>query len=479
MLFLLKKRSDIAFAVLMVLLINISGVLNWPLLSVITISIVALGLIVFSLLYYKEFLLYSLCFFIPLTISIPITGNTRLNVPSELICAILAIYLGFRMALNYKIERKLLFHPIPILIIADLAWMFITSCTSSMPEVSLKRFVVRLVYVMVYLVLFFELFKIRKNNILKVCILHCVGLIVPILFTFIHHSVSGFSTLGATKASLPFYNDHTIYGAVLVFFIPFLVYYTFIHKQPIVYRTFLFSLLLLFIAAAFLSYSRAAWVSLLVAAVVYIVIRIRPKKIYIISSLLVLAIAGFLMRDPIVNSLSSNKEVSLKEDLATHLRSVTNVRTDVSNTERLNRWKCAWKMFLDKPLLGFGPGTYQFFYGAYQNRKDITVISTFSGNKGHAHSEYLNYLCEEGLPGFLIFFTLLIMVCYRAVKLIYRQNNKQLKNISIVIFLGLITFFVHSFFNGFIETDKMAMPFFVSLAAIISLDVSSENTIGG
>ena len=51
--------------------------------------------------------------------------------------------------------------------------------------------------------------------------------------------------------------------------------------------------------------------------------------------------------------------------------------------ERINRWKCAVSMFKEKPILGYGPGTYQFHYGVFQNHKDKTIISTNSGDMGN------------------------------------------------------------------------------------------------
>ena len=59
-----------------------------------------------------------------------------------------------------------------------------------------------------------------------------------------------------------------------------------------------------------------------------------------------------------------------------------------------------------------------------------------------------------------------------ALRVIYQTKNNDIKNICMVVFLGLITFFIHGVFNGFIETDKMAMPVFVSIAAIVSLDLA-------
>ena len=49
--------------------------------------------------------------------------------------------------------------------------------------------------------------------------------------------------------------------------------------------------------------------------------------------------------------------------------SVINLNTDVSNIERLNRWVSALRMFDERPFTGFGPGTYQFTYLPFQEKR--------------------------------------------------------------------------------------------------------------
>ncbi|MEO6305711.1 MAG: hypothetical protein ABIP51_21350, partial [Bacteroidia bacterium] len=101
-------------------------------------------------------------------------------------------------------------------------------------------------------------------------------------------------------------------------------------------------------------------------------------------------------------------------------------------------------------------------------------ISTFQGDKGHAHSEYLGYLSETGLFGFINFLLLVIIVCVKALRVINTTHDKEVKSICVFVFLGLITYFIHGTFNGFIESDKIAMPVFVSIAAIVSLDIANK-----
>ena len=57
----------------------------------------------------------------------------------------------------------------------------------------------------------------------------------------------------------------------------------------------------------------------------------------------------FYMQTDIQTQLSRNKQGS-DDDIEDHVSSITNVSTDPSNLERLNRWNCAYRMFQERPI---------------------------------------------------------------------------------------------------------------------------------
>src|SRR5690606_24947111 len=94
--------------------------------------------------------------------------------------------------------------------------------------------------------------------------------------------------------------------------------------------------------------------------------------------------AFFVFQDQVIMALEKNRQDS-SDDLAEHVNSISNVATDASNLERINRWNAALRMFEERPVLGFGPGTYKFFYAPYQHSSQLTIISTNFGDLGNAH----------------------------------------------------------------------------------------------
>ena len=85
--------------------------------------------------------------------------------------------------------------------------------------------------------------------------------------------------------------------------------------------------------------------------------------------------------------------------------------------------------------------------------------------------KYLGFLSETGIPGLLIYLYLIFVSVALSVRIIYNSRDTTTKRITTVILMSLITFYIHTFFNGFIETDKVGSLVFGSLAAITALDI--------
>ena len=126
-------------------------------------------------------------------------------------------------------------------------------------------------------------------------------------------------------------------------------------------------------------------------------------------------------------------------------------------------------MFEDKPFFGWGPGTYQFEYGAYQQANDITSISTFAGDLGNAHSEYLGPLAEQGFMGTICFILVLITSLYTGIMTYLRSEYRKARILAFAIVLGLVTYYAHGFLNNFLDSDKLSALFWPSIAMLVAL----------
>ncbi|MBK6823879.1 MAG: O-antigen ligase family protein [Saprospiraceae bacterium] len=174
--------------------------------------------------------------------------------------------------------------------------------------------------------------------------------------------------------------------------------------------------------------------------------------------------------ESIIKDLEQNK-VSSSDDLVENFESITNISSDPSNLERINRWSCALAMWQAKPLFGWGPGTYMFEYAPFQLAHNYTIISTNFGDVGNAHSEYLGPLAESGVLGFVLFLLIFIMTFYYAFRVYYKAYNGNDKIYISTAACALMTYFVHGILNNYLDTDKASVIFWFLISVLIYFDI--------
>ncbi len=434
-------------------------------------------LILLGIFYFTEWVIFFMVFITPFALSLRELGLTQgidLSIPTEPLMIIFSgIYL-INERLKSITPKEILKHPITIIIFIQLFWMLVSTLTSQDIIVSLKYLTARLWFVLSSYFLMTFLFK-DFNNIKKFIWMYLIGLVSVAVITIIKHSEYNFHHKIADWIVTPFYNDHTAYGAVLALFIP-PTFALMIIEKNILKKNILIGFNIILIIALILSYARAAWMGIVAAVFVLITLLLKIKFQTLLITFLSILLIVFSFSEELLILMGKNKtnsEGSFYENIV----STYNIKNDASNLERINRWNCAIRMFKDKPIFGFGPGTYQFFYAPYQLSKEKTIISTNFGTGGNAHSEYLGPLAEEGLPGLLIVSALLISVFHFGYKNCYNPSlNKEIKILTYGIFLGLVTYFIHGFFNNFLDTDKLSLPFWGFIAALVSISSYHSTT---
>ncbi|MBI9066429.1 MAG: O-antigen ligase family protein [Salinivirgaceae bacterium] len=419
-------------------------------------------------------LILIIVFFVPL--SVPLSEIVQglpidMNLPTEPFLAGVLLIFVLKLLHERSFDKKILTHPVSVSIYLYLIWILVTTLSSTMPIVSLKIFLSRVWFIIAFYFLTTQLFK-NKNNTTKYILLYSISLSIVVLYaTFRIVKYGIFEEKIAYWASNPFYKDHTIYGAMLAFYIPplaaFVYYKKFSNPKRLLYLGILFILTIGLIS----SYSRAAWISIIVAFSIWAIIQLKIKFWVIATSFITFVIFIFLFGNTIMRTLESNDQDSSGNNISEQIQSITNISTDASNVERLNRWKCAIRMFKQKPILGWGPGTYMFQYAPFQRSYEKTIISTNKGDGGNAHSEYLGPLCEQGILGPFFYLLIIISTIITASKVIRKTSDDFSRMMSISAILGLVTYYLHGILNNFLNTDKAAAPFWGFIAIIVAIDI--------
>jgi putative inorganic carbon (HCO3(-)) transporter len=432
----------------------------------------ALGIVLLAIFAFDK-LLYLVVFFTPLSLSLSeiMPGlSFDMFLPTEpLLFGILLIFI-LKFFATGKFDRDILRHPVTLAIYLSLFWILLTSLTSTMPIVSLKFFLSRIWFIVGFYLIAAKLFESGKN-IEKFVWIYIIPLLMVIFYaTYRHMGYGLWDKQAAHFVVNPFYNDHTAYGAIIAMYLPFLFGFSFAKIYSSATKIFIRIILGILLMGFVLSYARAAWVSMVAAFAVWAIIRLKIRFKPLFITFLVLLSLILVFQHSILMYLERNNTES-SANLGDHISSISNISSDASNLERLNRWSCAIRMFKDKPFFGYGPGTYMFNYAPYQLTGDRTIISTNSADGGNAHSEYLGPLAESGFMGMISFLILISTVMYTAVHAYSRTKDKRLKTIVMSSLLGLITYYIHGTLNNFLDTDKLSVPFWGFTAIIVAVDI--------
>jgi O-antigen ligase len=392
-----------------------------------------------------------------------------ISLPSEpLMFGVLLIFL-LKLIHERFYDGRIMRHPVSIAIVINLIWLFITCFTSEIPLVSAKFMISRLWFVIPFFFAGILLFSDLKN-IKRFHWLYIIPLMLVIVYTLYNHSTYGFDKPHSNMVMKPFYNDHTAYGAVIALFLPIFTGFVFSKVYTRSVRLFSFAVLAILIIGIIFSYSRAAWISVAASLGIFLLIRFRVRFYWLILALLIGVGFFYMFRYQFIDKLEKNKQDS-STDFVEHVQSISNISSDASNLERINRWASALRLFEERPIFGWGPGTYQFVYAPYQRAKEKTIISTNYGDMGNAHSEYIGPLSESGVLGMLTFLGIVVTTVITGIRVFRRSASREVRTLALVVTLGLISYYVHGIMNNFLDTDKASVPFWAFTAMLVALDL--------
>lgn len=395
--------------------------------------------------------------------------------PTEPLLFGLMCLFWLKLLIEGKFDKRVFKHPISILVFLYFAWMILASINSSMPLVSIKILLVHFWFMTVFYLFGTQLFQ-KFKNINRFLWLYILPLFGVVFYSLIRHVGEGLTHKGSGWVMEPFFIDHGIYGATIAFVIPVVTVYLFqskiLTKKPLVSVAIL-PLLIVLIFGLIFSYTRAAWISVAAALAFYFILKLKIKFKNLLAFVAIVGGLFFIFQNDILMELNRNKTDS-NTDFNKHIKSMSNVRTDASNLERLNRWASASRMFQAKPLLGWGPGTYMFQYAPFQKPHEKTIISTNMHDVGGIHSEYFGPFVEGGIFGGLLFFILILMIVYRGMRVYHSAKDPKTKAFGLMAILALVTYLTHGFLNNYLDQDKTAVLFWGFTGLITAMDIKIQ-----
>src|SRR5680860_811227 len=146
-----------------------------------------------------------------------------------------------------------------------------------MPIVSFKFLLSRIWFVVGFYFLTTKIFS-EGKNLERYIWLYVIPLVAVLLYAYYRHLGYGlWDKQAAHFVVTPFYNDHTSYGAVIALYLPFLFMFVFNSFFSRKLRLISIGVLAILFLGFILSYSRAAWLSIIIALGVWAVIKLKIR----------------------------------------------------------------------------------------------------------------------------------------------------------------------------------------------------------
>lgn len=463
-------RLYLAFAAvgLLCMVAALVGEAYWLALLPFALLVVGVAIIDFRPLFW----LLLIC--IPLGTEITLPGGFGTDLPTEPLAIALTFLLIVHAASHWpEYDSRRFTHPIVGVLALHVSWILVTTAFSEHTFISVKFSLAKLWYIGAFFAL--PLLLLRSPGRVIVFV-HCV--MWPLLFVALQalarHATYDFSFADQFRTLHPFMRNHVSYAGCLAAFFPWVVYLRYYRKSVGKSYRWLHVVMGVWLVATALSFTRAAYIALALAAVAYFIIRWRLlRPAVLLATVMAIGVAVYLVRDENYLNYAPNYDTTVTHQNFDDLISATYQLEDISTMERFYRWVAGGNMVPYRPVTGFGPGSFVASYEGYTNNNFQTYVSDNPERSG-IHNYYLMTLVEQGYPGLLFYLLFVIASLVYGEKMYHRQRHPHARMALMAALLSLIIVGALNLINDLIETDKVGSLFFIATAVTIAMGTFRE-----
>lgn len=461
------------FGLLLLGSIGLSISLEQPLFLAIPIALVFVFLTILDTSKTYYFLLAC----IPISIEYSFPNGFGTDLPTEPIAVGFLFVFLLKWAKNKDfLPKAFWWHPITLVLLAHLFWIFITTVNSSLFIVSFKYFLAKVWYIVGYFILAAFFIK-NKQDYKRFFQVIFIPLTLVTLAVVFRHAQLDFSFSKINHAVAPLFRNHVNYACILVIFLPFLYFVPRIQKPKNSFQIWHWLAIAFFLLAIYLSYTRAAYVSVLLMIACYFIIKWKLIRhcIALASVIVVLGIVN-LIQDNNYIDYAPNFERTITHEQFNNLISATAKGEDISTMERVYRWVAGYQMIQEKPFFGFGPGNFYHFYKGYTLTAFQTYVSD-NPEKSGIHSYYLMTFVEQGFFGLLLFLLLSVIVLIKGEQIYHHSSDQDYKKMAMAALLSTIAILAILIINDMIEAVKVGSFFFINMALLVNIDLRNKKQL--
>lgn len=418
---------------------------------------------------------FLLLFCIPLSTEFYLPNGLGTDLPTEpLMIGLTLVYLLYFLSKKNKAAgQSILFHPLSLLLLLHISWIYFTTFTSSLLWVSVKFSLAKTWYLIVFFFLSALLLK-KERDYKSFFWIIFLPLLITVIITIIRHAAIGFSFELVHTVFHPFHRNHVSYAALLALFLPFIWFARKWYKPNSLSYALIIFAIPIFLVGIYYSFTRAAYVAVILIIGAYFVFHLRLIKYAILGATVVLILGlAYLVNDNKYLELAPEYNKTISHTEFDNLLEATYKGEDISTMERLFRWVAGFNMVGDQPLVGFGPGNFTNFYQQYTVKSFKTYVSRNEDRSG-IHSYYLMTAVEQGIPGAIFYLILCFATLIIGERIYHQTKNPIRKPFVMAALLCLVVIHAFQIINDMLETDKMGPFFFICIAILVNADLKNQ-----
>jgi O-antigen ligase len=308
-------------------------------------------------------------------------------------------------------------------------------------------------YLIWFLVSGYVLFLFASKHFIKNTFYLLVGvmLILSIWGNIQYLTGYGYLVEVGNRANAIFFTPNSFAASINIILLPLIILYL-LGKE----KKYLLTSILILFSALLVTQSRGGWVSFL-SSLIFISILMKVLSVnfnpinfkkLVIGLCLVLTIYGVIEFSEF-NLMNKSKNIND----GNLIRSETIVST---LSHRWELYRIAWQNIKEKPLVGHGFHTYQYFQMRDQKPPHLGNVTRF------AHNDYLQLWMEAGVLGVILFVTIFIVLIHSLVVCVKKISRND-TCILISVIAGIGSFYVHALVDFVFYTPFILLMFASSL----------------
>ncbi|MCX7834426.1 MAG: O-antigen ligase family protein [Ignavibacteria bacterium] len=299
--------------------------------------------------------------------------------------------------------------------------------------------------------------KIPRIIIIPSIILSAIGIL----------QLTGYNLIGEIASTRPgsLMNTRNFISDYLLVTLPFLLFLFLESNKKIEVIAALISIFIL-VFYLFSLRSRTAYLIILIHLIILLILSFiyrpfRYESKYLIKTIflfLIVIISFFLSKIEFPHSDPERKSIS---------KIITSF-SDINyppNISRIFYYDASLKMFIDNPIFGIGSGVWAGYFGKYHG-DEFGDITTYNNSAIYAHNDFLEYLAETGILGFLAFSIIILF----PLKRLFTNSKYEIKYLPFCLSLMSFVFISSIAF----PKENINLMFIIIVCIIVSFQNNSE-----